>query len=37
MRRGLKGGEQVQLHQVQRPLLQRDHLQPGNGGELLGS
>ena len=31
----LQGGEQVQLHQVQRPLLQRDHLQPGNGGELV--
>ena len=33
MRRWLKGGEQVQFHQVQRTLLQRDNLQPGNGGE----
>ena len=35
MWRGLQGGEQVQLHQVQHPLLQRHHLQPGNGGDLL--
>ena len=33
----LEGGEQVQLHQVQPPLLQRDHLQPGDGGELVGN